>query len=155
MIISEYLLVNPSSKCIDTIYPMEYAHFYVMLSLCELYDQFLETLSHYFTNNLQGCFTGTGAILWLPQCQWSNPEGYGKSHLKLNHNKTWTLCIFLGMYCNYIKVSDYLSLSCVFNFHRWYKFLLLVSLICSKLVNEISDILLIFVCYYWYFYSYF
>ena len=25
---------------------------------------------------LQGCFTGTGAIVWLPQCQWSNPEGY-------------------------------------------------------------------------------
>ena len=25
-------------------------------------------------NNLQGCFTGIGAILWLPQCHWSNPE---------------------------------------------------------------------------------
>ena len=25
----------------------------------------------------QGCFTGTGAILWLPQCQWSNPEEWG------------------------------------------------------------------------------
>ena len=22
-------------------------------------------------------FTGTGAIVWLPQCQWSNPERYG------------------------------------------------------------------------------
>ena len=22
-------------------------------------------------------FTGTGAIIWLPQCQWSNPQGYG------------------------------------------------------------------------------
>ena len=30
-----------------------------------------------FTHILQGYFTGTGAILWLPQCQWSNPEGYG------------------------------------------------------------------------------
>ena len=28
-----------------------------------------------FAHILQGCFTGTGAIR-LPQCQWSNPEGY-------------------------------------------------------------------------------
>ena len=28
------------------------------------------------THILKGYFTGTGAI-WLPQCQWSNPEGYG------------------------------------------------------------------------------
>ena len=30
-----------------------------------------------FTHILQGYFTGTGAIIWLPQCQWSNPEEYG------------------------------------------------------------------------------
>ena len=30
-----------------------------------------------FTHILQGSFTGTGAIIWLPQCQWGNPEGYG------------------------------------------------------------------------------
>ena len=29
------------------------------------------------THILQGYFTDTGAIIWLPQCQWSNPEGYG------------------------------------------------------------------------------
>ena len=29
-----------------------------------------------FTYILQGCFTGTGAIIWLPHCQWSNPEKY-------------------------------------------------------------------------------
>ena len=34
-----------------------------------------------FTLILQDYFTGTGAILWLPQCQWSNPEQYGKIHL--------------------------------------------------------------------------
>ena len=28
------------------------------------------------TNILQGYFTGTGAIIWLPQCQLSNPEEY-------------------------------------------------------------------------------
>ena len=30
-----------------------------------------------FTHILQAYFTGTGAIVWLPQCQWSNHEGYG------------------------------------------------------------------------------
>ena len=29
------------------------------------------------THIFQGYFAGTGAILWLPQCQRSNPEGYG------------------------------------------------------------------------------
>ena len=30
-----------------------------------------------FTHIVQGYSTGTGAILWLPQCQWSNLEQYG------------------------------------------------------------------------------
>ena len=29
------------------------------------------------THILRGCFTGTGAILWLPQCQWSNRKVKG------------------------------------------------------------------------------
>ena len=44
-----------------------------------------------FTHILQGCFTGTGAIARLPQCQWSNPEEYGHIHnenpLKHTQNK--------------------------------------------------------------------
>ena len=30
-----------------------------------------------FIPNCLGCITGTGAITWLPQCQWSNPELHG------------------------------------------------------------------------------
>ena len=30
-----------------------------------------------FIHIFQGYFTGTGAIIWLPQWQWSNPIGYG------------------------------------------------------------------------------
>ena len=46
----------------------------------------------HFTHILQGYFTGTGAIIRLPQWQWSNPEGYGQMYhmnlqeLKINHN---------------------------------------------------------------------
>ena len=29
-----------------------------------------------FTHIFQGYFTGFGAIVWLPQSQWNNPEGY-------------------------------------------------------------------------------
>ena len=36
-----------------------------------------------FTHILQGCFTSTGAIKRLPQCQWSKPEEYG-SHESFN-----------------------------------------------------------------------
>ena len=35
------------------------------------------SVTNVFNRILQGCFTGTGAIIGLPQCQWSNPEGYG------------------------------------------------------------------------------
>ena len=40
-----------------------------------------------FINIHQGCFTGTGAIVRLPQCQWSK------------HSKAKTVCTFLGIYC--------------------------------------------------------
>ena len=30
-----------------------------------------------FTLNLQGYFIGTWAIMWLPHCRWSKPEGHG------------------------------------------------------------------------------
>ena len=36
---------------------------------------------------LQGCFTGTGAIIWLPQCQWSNPEECGQINCTNPQNK--------------------------------------------------------------------
>ena len=42
-----------------------------------------------FTHILQGNFTGTGAILGLPQCQWNNPEGCEYfSRLVPHHDKT-------------------------------------------------------------------
>ena len=51
----------------------------------------------------QGCFAGTGAIVRLPQCQWSKPDGYGKISQCITttkHSKAKTACIFLGIYCN-------------------------------------------------------
>ena len=50
----------------------------------------------------QGCFAGTGAIVRLPQCQWSKPDGYGKISQCITttkHSNAKTACIFLGIYC--------------------------------------------------------
>ena len=47
------------------------------------------------THILQGCITGNGAITWLPQCHWSNPEGYGWNHNKTSQSTNWWLCIRL------------------------------------------------------------
>ena len=56
----------------------------------------------------QGCFAGTGAIVRLPQCQWSKPDGYGKISLCITttkHSKAKTVCIFLGIYCIHLCAS--------------------------------------------------
>ena len=60
----------------------------------------------------QGCFTGTGAIVRLPQCQWSKPDGYGKISQCITttkHSKAKTVCIFLGIYCILLKPCEYRS----------------------------------------------
>ena len=52
----------------------------------------------------QGCFAGTGAIVRLPQCQWSKPDGYGEISQCITttkHSKAKTVCIFLGIYCTH------------------------------------------------------
>ena len=56
------------------------------------------------THILQGYFTGTGAIIWLPQCQWSNPEGYGYNRpvkTPVEHNNGRTVVILFWMNSNY------------------------------------------------------
>ena len=55
----------------------------------------------------QGCFAGTGAIVRLPQCQWSKPDGYGKISQCITttkHSKAKTVCIFLGIYCTSTRI---------------------------------------------------
>ena len=57
----------------------------------------------------QGCFAGTGAIVRLPQCQCSKPDGYGKISQCITttkHTKAKTVCIFLGIYCISPKSCD-------------------------------------------------
>ena len=56
---------------ITVLYPIKHLHSTAFVSVVMEVDS-----CDLFTHILQGYFTGTGAITWLPQCQWSNPEGY-------------------------------------------------------------------------------
>ena len=85
-----------------TVYPKKCAHGFVVLCFVVVMQSFIMNSHEVFIHIHQGCFVGTGAIVRLPQCQWSKPDGYGKiSHCitTTKHSKALTVCIFLGIYC--------------------------------------------------------
>ena len=85
-----------------TVYPYKYAHGFVVLCFVVVMQSFIMNSYEVFIHIHQGCFAGTGAIVRLPQCQWSKPGGYGKFSQCITttkHSKAKTVCIFLGLYC--------------------------------------------------------
>ena len=89
--------------CIYTVYPKKYAHGFVVLCFVVVMQSFIMNSHEVFIHIHQGCFAGTGAIVRLPQCQWSRADGYGKISQCINttkHSKAKTVCIFLGIYCS-------------------------------------------------------
>ena len=87
-----------------TVYPKKYAHGFVVLCFVVVMQSFIMNSHEVFIHIHQGCFAGTGAIVRLPQCQWSKPDGYGKISQCITttkHSKAKTVCIFLGIYCIY------------------------------------------------------
>ena len=85
-----------------TVYPKKYAHGFVVLCFVVVMQSFIMNSHEVFIHIHQGCFVGTGAIVRLPQCQWSKPDGYGKISQCITttkHSKAKTVCIFLGIYC--------------------------------------------------------
>ena len=92
-----------------TVYPKKYAHGFVVLCFVVIMQSFIMN-SHVFIHIHQGCFAGTGAIVRLPQCQWSKPDDYGKISQCITttkHNKAKTMCIFLGIYCTWKSCNFY------------------------------------------------
>ena len=90
---------------VDTVYPKKYAHGFVVLCFVMVMQSFILNSHEVFIYIHQGCFAGTGAIVRLPQCQWSKPDGYGKISQCITttkHSKAKTVCIFLGIYCTFI-----------------------------------------------------
>ena len=86
----------------NTVYPKKYAHGFVVLCFVVVMQSSIMNSHEVFIHIHQGCFAGTGAIVRLPQCQWSKPDGYGKTSQCITttkHSKAKTVCIFLGIYC--------------------------------------------------------
>ena len=89
-----------------TVYPKKYAYGFVVLCFVVVMQSFIMNSHEVFIHIHQGCFAGTGAIVRLPQCQWSKPDGYGKISQCITttkHSKAKTVCIFLGIYCSISK----------------------------------------------------
>ena len=85
-----------------TVYPKKYAHGFGVHCFVVVMQSFTVNSHEVFIHIHQGCFAGTGAIVRLPQCQWSKPDGYGKISQCITttkHSKAKTVCIFLGIYC--------------------------------------------------------
>ena len=96
-----------------TVYPTKYAHGFVVLCFVVVMQSFIMNSHEVFIHIHQGCFAGTGAIVRLPQCQWSKLDGYGKISQCITttkHSKAKTECIFLGIYCNSLT---HLVLACM------------------------------------------
>ena len=90
-----------------TVYPKKYARGFVVLCFVVGMQSFIMNSHEVFIHIHQGFFTCTGAIVRLPQCQWSKPDGYGKISQCITTtkpSKAKTVCIFLGIYCMYTSV---------------------------------------------------
>ena len=85
---------------------VKYAHSFVVLCFVVVMQSFIMNSHEVFIHIHQSCFAGTGAIVRLPQCQWSKPDGYWKISqcvTTTKHSKAKTVCIFLGIYCKCMK----------------------------------------------------
>ena len=83
-----------------TVYPKKYAHGFVVLCFVVVMQSFRMNSHEVFIHIHQGYFAGTGAIVRLPQCQWSKPDGYGKISQCITttkHSKAKTVCIFFTL----------------------------------------------------------
>ena len=66
-----------------------------MLCFVVVMQSFIMNSHEVFIHINQGCFAGTGAIVRLPQCQWSKRDGYGKVSQCITttkHSKAKTVC---------------------------------------------------------------
>ena len=100
-------IVKTQYSRVLTVYPKKYAHGFVVLCFVVVMQSFIMNSHEVFIHIHQGCFAGTGAIVRLPQCQWSKPDGYGKISQCITttkHSKAKTVCIFLGIYCTAMLV---------------------------------------------------
>ena len=83
---SSYLFIIYQNR----VYPMKHTHECVLNYFIVLLSVVLD-VHDIFINSLLWCSTGTLTVMWLVQCQWSNPEGYRK-HLPFEKFLGSTVC---------------------------------------------------------------
>ena len=97
IMIADGLLLGQKSKNLPpTVYLKKYAHGFVVLCFAVVTQSFIMNSHEVFIYVHQGCFAGTGAIVRLPQCQWSKPDGYGKISQCITITKQKPCACFLG-----------------------------------------------------------
>ena len=95
-----------------TVYPKKYAHGFVVLCFVVVMQSFIINSHEVFIHIHQGCFAGTGAIVRLPQCQWSKPDGYGKISQCITttkHSKAKPCAYFLGYTVYGTEIVSYMD----------------------------------------------
>ena len=135
-------------------YPKKYAHGFVVLCFVVVMQSFIMNSHEVFIHIHQGCFAGTGAIVRLPQCQWSKPDGYGKISQCITttkHSKAKTVCIFLGIYCTLNalcnhNMADYIFLYIIYHIYCIYIYMVCHSYLITELLGERRNQL-----YFWFF----
>ena len=97
----------------NAVYPKKYAHGFVVLCFVVVTQAFIMNSHEVFIHIHQGCFAGAGAIVRLPQCQLSKPDGYGKIRQCITttkHSKAKIVCIFRGIHCTFLLIETCSSL---------------------------------------------
>ena len=105
-----------------TVYPKKYAHGFVVLCFVSVMQSFVMNSHEVIIHIHQSCFAGTGAIVRLPQYQWSKPDGNGKISQCITttkHRKAKIVCIFLGIYGMTYSFQWYRHLSCLKHLQSW------------------------------------
>ena len=100
-----------------TVYPKKYAHGFVVHCFVVVMQLFIMNSHEVIIHIHQGCFAGTGAVVRLPHCQWSKPDGYGKISQCITttkHSKAKTCAYFLG----YTVCMSYIAIPCLFMIWR-------------------------------------
>ena len=93
MLIQQFVWACPAHShrdiflCPYTVYSKKYAHGFVVLCFVVVMQSFIMNPHEVFIHIHQGCFAGTVAIVRLPQCQWSKPDGHRKNQSMYNHKK--------------------------------------------------------------------
>ena len=122
-----------------TVYPKKYAHGFVVLCFVVVMQSFIMNSHEVFIHIHQGCIAGTGAIVRLPQRQWSKPDGYGKISQCITttkHSKANTVWIFLGIYCSTpLWKSNPNLFSTWIIYHLFFKFVLVSTHDIHEVVN--------------------